>query len=187
MMSNEMLRKMMEGGITKLLQDQATEANMNVSHADFVAGVRNGSMGFQCMGFEPNLLVRGVRRTILNVLVLSYAVLPIVVVPVWAWYYRDWWLLLGVPAAYAGSFSATWRSKLIYVFFCLCVGVWLRNGFSTHQFITFFFFWSLWGYMLFLIAEHAQEQFSIQSLVENPDLFQRAVAHNKIKIVRRDD
>jgi hypothetical protein len=35
------------------------EANKNVTHADFVAGVQNRTLGFKCMFGEPYQFIRG--------------------------------------------------------------------------------------------------------------------------------
>jgi len=44
-----------------------------------------------------------------------------------------------------------------------------------------------WGLMLFIVADNAEKEYAMQSLVENRDLFDQAIAQNKIMIVRKDD
>jgi hypothetical protein len=163
------------------------KADEGVSHADFVAGVQKGALGFKCMRGEPSSLITGTRKTIFNLLALLYMVAPLLFVSGWALYERDWWLLIGVPVSYAGTYSAARRSKIIFLFMLLCIGIWIRIGFSTHRwwYVTFFFFCALWGYWLFQMAEEAQNAYATQSLVENPDLFAQAVHQKKIMIVRK--
>jgi len=103
----------------------------------------------------------------------------------WAFYERNWWLLIGIPVCYVATYSATRGLKIIFLFLCVCVGVWIRSGFSIHQYITFFFVCALWGYMLFQMAESAQNDYAMQSLIQTPDLFAQAVAEKKIMIVRK--
>src|SRR5436305_11809385 len=90
-----------------------------------------------------------------------------------------------MPMSYIATSSATRGSKIIFLFMLVCIGVWIRSGFSIHQYVTFFFFCALWGYILFQMAESAQNEYALQSLVENPDLFTRALSERKIMIVRR--
>ena len=167
------------------LDADIAKANEGVTHDDFVAGVQKGTLGFKCMRGEPSSLVTGTRKTIFNLLVLLYMVVPFFLVPGWAFYQHDWWLLIGIPVSYVATYSATRGSKIIFLFMLVCLGVWIRGGFSIHQYVTFFFFCALWGYILFQMAESAQNEYALQSLVENPDLFTRALSERKIMIVRR--
>lgn len=171
----------------KMLEADIAQANAGVTHSDFVAGVRSGRMGFKCMFGEPHQLVTGSRKVIFNFLVLLYTLAPPVLISAWALYENNWWLLLGIPVSYAASYSAARRSKLIFLFLFLCIGVWIKNGFSIRQYITFFFFCALWGYMIFQMAESAQNEYAMQSLIEKPDLFDRVVAGNLIMIVRKGE
>jgi len=57
-------------------EDAVAKANQGVTHADFVAGVQNGTLGFKCMRGEPSSLVAGARKTIFNLMVLLYTVAP---------------------------------------------------------------------------------------------------------------
>jgi hypothetical protein len=170
-----------------MLDDIITEANEGVSHADFVAGVQSRVLGFKCMRGEPSSLLSGARKVMFHFLVLLYTVAPLFVVPAWAFYERDWWLLLGIPVSYAATYSATRGAKIIFLFLLVCIGIWIRSGFSIHQYVTFFFFCALWGYILFQMAESAQNEYAMQSLVESSDLFARALAEKKIMIVRKQD
>jgi hypothetical protein len=171
----------------KMLANDITQANAGVTHADFVAGVRSGSLGFKYMFGEPHRLVMGGRKAIFNVLVLLYMIAPPVLISTWALYEHNWWLLLGILVSYAASYSAAIGSKIIFLLHCICIGAWVKSGFSIHQHITFFFFCSLWGYMLFKMAESAQNEYALQSLLEKPDLFEKVVAGNLIMIVRRGE
>jgi hypothetical protein len=112
-------------------------------------------------------------------------VAPLFLASGWAFYERNWWLLMGIPVSYVATYSATRGSKIIFLFLCVCIGVWIRSGFSIHQYVTFFFFCALWGYMLFQMAESAQNEYAMQSLVENEDLFAHAVTDKKIIVVRK--
>src|SRR5438132_32936 len=81
---------------------------------------------------------------------------PLILIPLWAYHERNAWLLIGISISYLGSFSAAFNSKLIFLFLMLCIGVWLKAGFSFHQYITFFFFCAAFGYLFFELAESTQ-------------------------------
>jgi hypothetical protein len=109
--------------------------------------------------------------------VLLYTVAPVVLIPCWAYYEDNWWLLFGIPVSYMGSLSAAFRAKLVILFSLLCVGVWLGVGFSIHQYITFFFFCAWWGAIFFRwanellqMAEETRKKTANQSASENPEI-----------------
>ena len=107
---------------------------------------------------------------------------PLILVPIWAYHEHNAWLLAGIPVLYIASYSAAAHSKLLWLFLMLCIGVWLKAGFSFHQYITFFFFCSLWGYLFFELAESTQNEYALQSLIERPDIFNRAMAEHRIMV-----
>ena len=168
------------------MQQSIAEANEGITHAEFTAGAQSGTIGFKCVAGEPQQFLTGARKAIFNIFVLLYMFAPLILVPIWAYHERNAWLLIGIPVSYLASYSAAAHSKLIFLFFMLCSGVWLKAGFSFHQYITFFFFYSLWGYMCFLWAESTQNDYALQSLIEHPDTFNRAIAEHRIMIVRKD-
>ena len=95
-----------------------------------------------------------------NLFVILYAFAPLVAIPYWAYSNDNWYLLFGIAFSYFGSYSAfSPRLKsFIFIFTILSLGVWIGEGFSIHQYITFFFFCSLWGYLTAKIAEEYDQQ-----------------------------
>jgi hypothetical protein len=67
----------------------------------------------------------------------------------------------------------------------LVIGYWIAAGFSIHELATIYFFWFMWGYLWFRIADEAQLMYAGDALIEDPQLFERAVASNYIMIARR--
>src|SRR5437870_8707716 len=65
------------------LEADIAEANQGVTHADFVAGVQSGMLGFKCMRGEPSSLIAGTLKAIFNLLVLLYTVAPLFLVSGW--------------------------------------------------------------------------------------------------------
>jgi hypothetical protein len=172
--------------LAQMMQQSVAETNEGITHAEFAAGAQSGKIGFKCMVGEPQQFIAGARKAIFNIFVLLYTVAPLILIPIWAYHERNAWLLLGIPVSYIATFSATAHSKLIFLFLLLCIGVWLKLGFSFHQYITFFFFCSVWGYLFFELAESTQNEYALQSLIERPDIFNRAIAEHRIMIVRKE-
>jgi hypothetical protein len=169
-----------------MMQQSIAEANAGITHAEFAAGAQNGTIGFKCMVGEPQQFIRGARKAIFSLFVLLYTIGPLILIPLWAYHEHNAWLLIGIPVSYLGSFSAASHSKLIFLFLMLCIGVWLKIGFSFHHYITFFFFSALWGYFFFELAESTQTHYALYTLIERPDVFERAIAEHRIMIVRKE-
>ena len=161
-----------------------TENIHNMSHADFVVGMQNKTIG--CLLGEPYGLCNGVRKTLFNILTMLYIAAPLIVVPLRAYYVGDWWVLAGVAASYVGTSSARQYSQMIFWFSCYCIGFWIHNGFSIDDYTTYFFFCALWGYILWHLADTARMNCARQSLIESPEFYNKAIVENRIRIVRRD-
>lgn len=169
---------------------RSAEANQGVTHEVFVAGVQSGKVGFKCIFGQPHQFIRGDRRVIFAILVLFYTVAPILLVPLWAWHERNWWLLIGIVVS---AIATQIAARLIYnakeqnsiggFLLFACIVCWLCFGIHNHY--TFFVLSALWGMMFFMIADKAEQEYAIQSLVENRDVFEDAIAQNKIMIVSK--
>jgi hypothetical protein len=173
--------------VAQVLRQTIADANEGVTHQEFAAGAQSGTIGFKCMIGEPQQFLRGARKAIFNIFVILYTIAPLILISLWAYRERNGWLLLGIPISYAASYSAAAGSKLIFLFLALCIGVWLKLGFSFHQYITFFFFCALWGYLFFQLAESTQNEYALQSLIERADIFDQAIAEHRIMIIRKTE
>lgn len=173
------------------LEADVAKANQGITHTDFVAGVQSGAIGIKCMVGQPHQFFRGARRTIFTILILLYTVAPIIFIPLWAWHERNWWLLFGIIVSAIGSQIARLliynKQKLNSIggfLLFVCVLCWGLLGIRNYY--TFFPLCALWGLMFFMIADNAEEEYALQSLVENPDVFKDAIARNKIMVVRKE-
>lgn len=172
------------------IENSIDEANKGITHADFVTGMQNKTIGFKCMLGEPYQFVKGIRKAIFNILVLLYTAGPLIIIPLWAYHESNWWLLFGIVISWVSSGitakSMAQKGKTVGgILLFLCVVFWVFKG--VHNYFTFFSLSLLWGCMLFQMAEEAQREYAAQSLIESPELFNAAIAHNKIMIIRRDD
>jgi hypothetical protein len=166
------------------------EANQNISHEDFVDGVRNGTLGIKCLSGNPHQLISGGRRIVFSVLVMLYMFAPLIFAPLWAWYEHNWWLLIGICISFVGTRCA---ANLIYnqekqysvgaLFLIASIVCWVWLG--IHSCYTFFALCALWGLMLFMMADNAEQEYALQSLIEDSELFTDVIAQNKIMIVQK--
>lgn len=172
------------------LNDSIDEANANVTHADFVAGVRNRSMGFKNMSGEDLVeLATRDRKTRFGMLVMLYAVLPSILVPIWAYLEGRWWLLLGIVVSAIGSrVAAAWifyrqiQDALGWLLFVVFIGSLVVLG--IHNLFVFCALSAVWGFAWFVCTHRAEQRYALQSLVESPERFDEAIAEHKIMIFR---
>jgi hypothetical protein len=126
---------------TKTPESQASfkahmaEVKKNITHADFVAGVQNRTMGLKVPFVEPTQLLRGGRKTVFDILVLLYVVAPFILVPLWAYHEHNWWLLIGIlihASARAPQPSSCQATKLFR--HGVASGILLEDFFLSHVF-----------------------------------------------------
>ena len=94
-------------------------------------------------------------KVLFNIFVMLYMVGPLVVIPILAYRADNYYLLFGIAFSYFASFTTVSGilKGFIPLFLLLCLGFWLSQGFSIYQYVTFFFFCSLSGYVLAAIAD----------------------------------
>jgi hypothetical protein len=179
---------MIDGNTTSECQEFASasdaESVQPISHAEFATGMKNATIG--CLLGEPYGLRRGVRKTAFYVFTLLYMAAPAVLIPLWAYHMGDWWLLIGIGVSYMATFSAGQYSRAAFYFSCYCIGFWIHKGFNFYGYTTFYFFCALWGYLLWHLADTLRMGCARRSLIESAELYNAAVADNRIRIVRLD-
>jgi hypothetical protein len=167
------------------LHNVPVDVTDSTTHEEFVIGVQNKTIGFRVLRGEPITLVRGPRKIIFNCLVLLYVVAPSIIIPLWAYHEKNWWLLAGVVIASLISPQLAQRKghSIGGLFLLVCLTFWFSKG--IHNYYTFFSLCALWGYMFFQMTESAQTDYAMQSLIEDPNLFNKAIAEKRIMVCRR--
>ena len=170
--------------------EHVIEENKAITHADFVIGMRNRVIGVACLGQGSRLLV-GARKTVFILLAVLYQIGPLLLVPLWAYHERNWWLLIGIAVSWvatartANSAAVVLKGKTVGGFLgFLCLVSWISLG--IHNWFTFFSLCAMWGCLLFQMAEAAEQEYAT-CLVENPELFDWAMVRGMITISRRWD
>jgi len=85
----------------------------SITHAEFVTGLRDGTVGFYPTGGEPIRSVSGTGRVLFAVCWFLYLLAPILIIPVWAYHERNWWLLLGIVASLIATQLAQLKGSFI--------------------------------------------------------------------------
>jgi hypothetical protein len=115
---------------------------------------------------------------------------PTMFVPLWAWHERSWWLLMGIVVSAIGTLTAAncgQEKQYSTGAFLLIASVVCWLCFGIHSYYTFFALCALWGLILFMIADNAEKEYAMQSLIENRDVFEDAIARDRIMVVQKDD
>lgn len=122
-------------------------------------------------------------RAMFKIFAFLYMFAPLIAIPSWAYSNDNWYLLFGILFSYFGSYSSfSPRLKsFIFLFTILCIGVWIKTGFNIHHYITFFFFCSLWGYLIAKIAE-AYDQQSKEGTFHNDQEMLKHLSENEDEI-----
>jgi hypothetical protein len=158
----------------------------SITHDEFVAGVASKTTGFTMAGGQPYTLIKGAKKAIFNTLCAMYQLVPLLVIPFWAYHEQNWWLLIGIPIAsliapllFRRSRKASVGGLVLLVFLIS----WISVGF--HNYFTFFLLCAFWGLLFYQIADYVQGEYAMQSLVEDSKLFSETIADRRIFILRK--
>ena len=156
-----------------------------ITHSEFLAGLKDKTVAVNILD-EPFLL-RGSRKTMFAIYVLFYTVGPLVVIPICALIWHRWLFLLGIPVSYVGSLIAMtgFRKALASFLLIGTIVSWISEGFSNIT--TFLLLSGLWGNLTFLTASAAQSESAMQAIMDNPELYNEALIHDKIRVWRWTD
>jgi hypothetical protein len=159
----------------------------SITHAEFVAGMRNQTVNFAITGGDPMRLVSGAGRAFFTVFFLLYLIAPILVIPFWAYQERNWWLLLGIIVAslIAPQLAQLKRSYIGGLFFLASLIFLFTKG--LHSYYTFFSLCAFSSYLFFRLAEAVQASSARQTLIDSPECFRRETAAKGIYVWRRRD
>lgn len=125
-------------------------------------------------------------RILFKLVVFLYMFAPLIAVPYWAYSNYNCYLLFGIPFSYLGSYTSfSPRLKsFIFLFTMFSIGGWIKTGFNIHQYITFFFICSLWGYVIAKIAEGYDQQ-NKEGTLDNDRKMLKHLSKNKDEIARK--
>src|SRR5213075_2783285 len=101
------------------------------------------------------------------------------IVPILAYTFGNWFLLFGIIFSFAGSTPS--GTKFVGLFSCLAIGVWIGKGFDIHQYVTFYYFCSLWGCLTWSYAEHFDQRLK-EGTLDNDAEMQKHLRENKEEI-----
>ncbi len=117
--------------------------------------------------------------------VLWALIVPVIVIPFFAYYFDNYYLLFGIPIAYVSSFLGIVGSRLPLYFLLLCIGYGFWNGFNPRQYIIFFGLVSFCNFLFAAFAdgyweqiktiqygEDAKEYAEFLALTENSSIYQ---------------
>ena len=107
-------------------------------------------------------------KAIFGLFFVLYALAPFIVVPLLAYALGNWLLLFGILFSFGGSNSR--GVGVVGLLTCVAIGCWLKMGFDIHQYVTFFYFCSLWGCVMWACAEACDQKLKKGTLDNDRDM-----------------
>jgi hypothetical protein len=163
------------------------DVTQTISHEEFVKGLQDGTVGFAPRGGEAVRLASGSGRVFFTICLLLYLVAPVLVIPVWAYHERNWWLLLGIVVAslIAPQLAQRKGSSIGGLLLLASIIFFFTKG--VHNYFTFFPLCALWSYIFFQLAEAVQGESARKTLIGSPECFRHEVAAGGLYIWRKRD
>ncbi len=145
-------------------EQKVAEETAAISHAQFVAGLKDGTMKVTAFKGNPYWLIQGTfRRKAFALHVLFYLCAPLIFVPLWSWQQGNPWLLFGILASWTATFITRKLGveRRQYPFggllLLLAVFAWIFLG--RHSNYTVFLTCAVFGSVFYLFTCETQQQF----------------------------
>ena len=87
-----------------------------------------------------------------SVFVFLYSFFPILFISAYSAIMHEWKLLFGIIFTYIGVNLAIRSRSFFYLFTLFLLGFWTKEGFHIHQYLTFFYLCTLWGFFCCLMV-----------------------------------
>lgn len=167
------------------------ESIRGMSYDEFIEGKKtDNTLQFQFDPFFSNerIFLKGFGKGLFYTCLFGYMIAPIILVPLIAYKYDDWYLLFGIAFSYFSTFLALrkqqwqWAAPLLFMFW-----YWYKNGFHIDDYVNFFWLCLLWGGWMYSLAVGYEEEFAKVSILKDPDLFNKLSQQGTIFFMRKTD
>lgn len=174
-----------------------TQTNSNIesirgmSYSEFVECKKTDkTLQFQFDPFFNNarIYLKGFGKGLFYSCLFGYMIGPMILVPLIAYKYGNWYLLFGIAFSYFSTFLALrkhqwqWAAPLLLMFF-----YWYKNGFHLDDYVNFFWLCLLWGGLMYSLAVGYEEELAKVSIFQNPQLFDKLSQDGTIFFMRKTD
>ena len=165
------------------------ESIRGMSYNEFIEGKKvDETLQFQFDPFFSNerIFLKGFGKGLFYTCLFGYMIAPVILVPLIAYKYEDWYLLFGIAFSYASTYLALrkkqWQWAAPLLFMCW---YWYKNGFHLDDYINFFWLCLAWGGWMYSLAVGYEEEFAKVAILKNPDLFNKLSQQGTIFFMRK--
>lgn len=156
-----------------------------LSHQEFVAAYKSNEIDFKIVGIRHDKLLYGSEKTIQKVnFYLQY--LPLILIPVLAYFMNNWWLLFGILIyLITAGFAERNIVPFIGLFTLYCIVYWFVKGFSFYQNTTIFYFCALYTNTIINTDRNLQRKWAKQNVLYLKDLYHKLLLKDNIVIIKK--
>lgn len=163
-----------------------------LSYEEYVEGIMyDKTLQFQFNDLiftEQRKLLKGTGKFIFYFFMYGYMIGPLILVPLIAYKYENWYLLFGILFSYLSTFLTTINIKntwgVVLLFF---IWYWFKNGFHLDDYLTFFYVCYFWGGIFYQFAVGLEEEYAKIEVVKNSDIFNRLSQSGIIYFMKKND
>ena len=172
-----------------MVTDNGIETIRGMSFNEFIEGKKiDNTLQIQ---FDPlfnneRLFLKGFGKVLFYTFLFSYMIAPIILVPIIAFNFDDWYLLLGIMFSYFSTYLAIrkkswqWAAPLLYMLW-----YWYSNGFHLNDYINFYWLCLFWGGLTYSLAIGYEDEFAKSAILSDPNLFNKLSQNGTIFFMRK--
>ena len=174
--------------LTEFLKTESPFVPNDISHEEFVAGIKSGAFKIiitDALGDADDLCTRKNKNALLIIKMICFLSPPLLIVA-FSIVAHNWWFLFGIVVQYLTFGAIHYLGEKTVVYLLLVnIGYWFVQGFYFQDYFTFFSLTFIITAILWAIEKEYDIIFATRSIVNDPGLFRKALAQNKIIIERK--
>ena len=163
-----------------------------LTHAEYMENVQHDKtlrFEFSPLFSNEQSFLKGFGKIIFSISTFSYMIAPLILVPIFAYKYSNWYYLFGITFCYLSTFLEMRKTiKFIYAY-CIFYLAWYWHdcGFHLDDYANFFGLCIFWGSSFYYIATIIEDDFAKQEILKNAELFNKLSEEKIIFFGRKID
>ena len=149
-----------------------------MTHAEYIDNIKYDKtlrFEFSALFSNEQIFLKGSGKIIFSICVFAYMIAPLLLVPIFAYKYSNWYLLFGIAFCYLSTFLE--MRKIIKFIYAYCIfylaWYWYDYGFHLDDYGNFFGLCIFWGSSFYYIATIIEDEFAKGEIVKNEELFNK--------------
>jgi hypothetical protein len=131
--------------------------------------------------------IEGTSKIIFNTFSFFTYTVPLILIPVAAYHYDNWYLLFGILFSSVSIHLGSQKKQWQWIFPSLLLATyWYHYGFHLREYLTFFWLCLFWGGTFGYFTSGIEDEYSKINILKDEELFNKLSAEKIIYVMRKE-